>query len=302
MANRHSASSTWAPLLVTVFRWLWLACPASNVGTWMQTSAPNGCYPRRPRRPRRHSGLAGPDRRHAPDVMFGIVGGVLADTLDGRRLLIAVQRGLVVAGSAARGPHHRWSYDTGAVAHVYVRDRHRFGRGQPRLPVPRAELVPRDQIPAAAQARLIEAGRGVASSKPIVWNTRWSGLPPRLTGPSPNEFYAAPTDTDGCGAGQRFVRAPGDGSSVGKMSRAVYSLSPGSKWCATRARGSLAHVGRLVRLPTRTVRGTGGDPPLMHVYGTLIDHANSAPSIRALTRTFLERTTGFEPATLTLAR
>ena len=53
--------------------------------------------------------------------MFGIVGGALADTLDGRRLLIAVQRGLVVAGSAARGPHHRWSYDTGAVAHVYGR-------------------------------------------------------------------------------------------------------------------------------------------------------------------------------------
>jgi MFS family permease len=32
-----------------------------------------------------------------PNVMFGIVGGVLADTLDRRRLLIAVQAGLVVA-------------------------------------------------------------------------------------------------------------------------------------------------------------------------------------------------------------
>jgi MFS family permease len=32
-----------------------------------------------------------------PDVLFGIVGGVLADTLDRRRLLIAVQVGLVVA-------------------------------------------------------------------------------------------------------------------------------------------------------------------------------------------------------------
>ena len=34
-----------------------------------------------------------------PDVLFGIVGGVLADTLDRRRLLIAVQVGLVVATS-----------------------------------------------------------------------------------------------------------------------------------------------------------------------------------------------------------
>jgi MFS family permease len=34
-----------------------------------------------------------------PDVLFGIVGGVLADTLDRRRLLIAVQTGLVVGTS-----------------------------------------------------------------------------------------------------------------------------------------------------------------------------------------------------------
>ena len=71
------------------------------------------------------------------------------------------------------------------------------------------------------------------------------------------------------------------------MSRAVYSLSPGSKWCATRARGSLAHVGRLVRLPTRTVRGTGGDPPLMHVYGTLIDHTEQRPVNQGADQDFL---------------
>jgi MFS family permease len=35
-----------------------------------------------------------------PDVMFGIVGGVLADTLDRRRLLIAVQGALAIAGAA----------------------------------------------------------------------------------------------------------------------------------------------------------------------------------------------------------
>jgi MFS family permease len=35
-----------------------------------------------------------------PDALFAIVGGVLADTLDRRRLLMAVQGGLVVATSA----------------------------------------------------------------------------------------------------------------------------------------------------------------------------------------------------------
>jgi len=37
MAERQTTSSTWAPLRITVFRWLWLASLVSNVGAWMQT-------------------------------------------------------------------------------------------------------------------------------------------------------------------------------------------------------------------------------------------------------------------------
>ena len=36
-AARPPSSSPWAPLRITVFRWLWLASLVSNVGTWMQT-------------------------------------------------------------------------------------------------------------------------------------------------------------------------------------------------------------------------------------------------------------------------
>src|ERR1700694_152442 len=98
MANRHPASSTWAPLRVTVFRWLWLASLASNVGTWMQTVGAQWLLVHAA-----HAAILvslGPTADMLPDVMFGIVGGVLADTLDRRRLLIAVQGSLVVAGSA----------------------------------------------------------------------------------------------------------------------------------------------------------------------------------------------------------
>jgi hypothetical protein len=37
MAGPGSASSAWAPLRIGLFRTLWLASLASNVGTWMQT-------------------------------------------------------------------------------------------------------------------------------------------------------------------------------------------------------------------------------------------------------------------------
>ena len=98
MAERHATSSTWAPLRITVFRWLWLASLVSNLGTWMQTVGAQWFLV--------HAAHAAilvslvQTAEMLPVVMFGIVGGVLADTLDRRRLLMAVQGSLVVATSA----------------------------------------------------------------------------------------------------------------------------------------------------------------------------------------------------------
>lgn len=86
-----------------------------------------------------------------PDVMFGIVGGVLADTLDRRRLLIAVQGGLAVAGAALAALTIAGQISPALLLmFTFV-----IGSGsvlvnpayQSLLP----ELVPRDQIPAAVQ-------------------------------------------------------------------------------------------------------------------------------------------------------
>src|ERR1700721_572042 len=86
-----------------------------------------------------------------PDVLFGIVGGVLADTLDRRRLLIAVQAALVVATAilAALTIAGRMSPAL-LLLFTFV-----IGSGSVMvLPAYQSlvpDLVPRPDIPAAAQ-------------------------------------------------------------------------------------------------------------------------------------------------------
>jgi MFS family permease len=86
-----------------------------------------------------------------PDVLFGIVGGVLADTLDRRRLLVAVQAGMVVATSLLAALTIAGDM-TPALLLIFT---FVIGCGSV-LVIPAyqslvPELVPRDQIPAAAQ-------------------------------------------------------------------------------------------------------------------------------------------------------
>jgi MFS family permease len=94
-AEGRTTPSTWAPLRTKVFRWLWLASMVSNVGSWMQGVGAQWFLVHAAHAAILVSLVQTADM--LPDVLFGIVGGVLADTLDRRRLLIAVQAGLVVA-------------------------------------------------------------------------------------------------------------------------------------------------------------------------------------------------------------
>jgi MFS family permease len=94
----RSASSPWAPFRVKIFRWLWLASLASNIGTWMQTVGAQWLLVHGANAAILVSLVQTADM--LPDVLFGIVGGVLADTLDRRRLIIAVQVSLAAAGAA----------------------------------------------------------------------------------------------------------------------------------------------------------------------------------------------------------
>src|SRR5579864_8066777 len=85
------------PLRIGVFRAMYLAVLVSNIGTWMQTVGAQWLLV---------------DQVNAavlvplvqvmdtlPDVLLSVVGGVLADTFDRRRLMIVVQAFLVVVGA-----------------------------------------------------------------------------------------------------------------------------------------------------------------------------------------------------------
>jgi len=96
MSASTSAASTWAPLRIGVFRALWLAVLVSNVATWMQTVGAQWLLVNQPHASILVALVQTAD--YLPDMLFGIVGGVLADTLDRRRLMMAVQAFLFVAG------------------------------------------------------------------------------------------------------------------------------------------------------------------------------------------------------------
>jgi MFS family permease len=89
--------SPWAPLRVGAFRALWVASFVSFTGTWFQTVGAQWLLLDEPNA----SVLVAlvQTATTAPVVLLGLVGGVLADTLDRRRLLIAVQVGVAAVGA-----------------------------------------------------------------------------------------------------------------------------------------------------------------------------------------------------------
>lgn len=98
MSATSTTVSTWAPLRIGVFRALWLAVLVSNVATWMQTVGAQWLLVSQPHAPILVALVQTAD--YLPDVAFGLVGGVLADTFDRRRLLMAIQGFLVITGAA----------------------------------------------------------------------------------------------------------------------------------------------------------------------------------------------------------
>jgi MFS family permease len=98
MSVSSETQSTWAPLRNGVFRALWLAVLVSNVASWMQTVGAQWLLVSQPHASILVALVQTAD--YLPDTMFGLVGGVLADTFDRRRLMIAVQVFMTIAGAA----------------------------------------------------------------------------------------------------------------------------------------------------------------------------------------------------------
>jgi MFS family permease len=98
MGTGAKSSSTWAPLRIGVFRAMWIAVLVSNIGTWMQTVGAQWLLVHLPHAAILVALVQAAD--NVPDVLFGLVGGALADVFDRRRLLIAVQVSMACIGAA----------------------------------------------------------------------------------------------------------------------------------------------------------------------------------------------------------
>jgi MFS family permease len=147
-APTAKAPSAWAPLRVGAYRALWIALLISNIGTWMQTvgaqwlllDAPNAVT------------LVALVQTASmlPILILALPAGVLADTLDRRRLLIGVQvfqvavsvilASLTIAGQMGPALLLTLTFTLGAGAALML------PAWQALIP----DLVPRQDLPAAS--------------------------------------------------------------------------------------------------------------------------------------------------------
>ena len=126
-------ASTWSPLRIGVFRAIWLAVLVSNIGLWMQTVGAQWLLVDQP-----HASVLVALVQTAdmlPDVIFGVVGGVLADMFDRRRLLMAVQTFMAVTAVALTAVDVCGSDATGPAADLHVCARLRLGHLPARVSV-----------------------------------------------------------------------------------------------------------------------------------------------------------------------
>ncbi len=142
------AGSTWAPLRSPIYRALWVAQLVSNLGTWMQTVGAQWMLVSDPR-----AAVLVPLVQTAttlPVMLLALPSGVLADLVDRRRLLIATQAAMA-AGVGVLASLTRAGLSTPAVLLTLL---FLIGCGQaltgPAWQAIQPELVPREQIPAAA--------------------------------------------------------------------------------------------------------------------------------------------------------
>ncbi|GAA1144549.1 MFS transporter [Nocardioides aquiterrae] len=88
-ATAGAPPTTWAPLRIAVFRWLWIGALVSNIGTWMQTVGAQWLLVHEPNAATLVSLVQ--TAQALPVLLLAMPAGVLADSFDRRWLLIGVQ-------------------------------------------------------------------------------------------------------------------------------------------------------------------------------------------------------------------
>src|SRR5438046_7764348 len=94
----HAVSGAWIPLQTALFRSLWIATIVSNVGTWMQDVGSGWLMTSLSSSPFMVALVEAADS--IPMMLLAMPAGALADIVDRRRLLIAVQAYLLIVAGA----------------------------------------------------------------------------------------------------------------------------------------------------------------------------------------------------------
>ncbi len=140
--------SAWAPLRVPEYRRLWLAQVVSNLGTWMQTVGAQWVVLSASGSPALVALVQ--TASTLPVVLLAAPAGVLADVLDRRRVLVAVQSSMVVVAGVLAALTFAGDVDP-VVVLIFT---FLLGAGAafvyPAWQAIQPELVPRAQIPQAA--------------------------------------------------------------------------------------------------------------------------------------------------------
>src|SRR5947207_4913377 len=98
MSNDQSPhASTWSPLRHLLFRALWLASVASNIGTWMQNVGAAWLMTSLAPSPTMVALVQA--ATSLPVFLVGLPAGAIADLVDRRRLLLATQGWMLAAAS-----------------------------------------------------------------------------------------------------------------------------------------------------------------------------------------------------------
>ena len=142
-----AAASPWAPLHNPLFRWLWIATVASNVGTWLQNVGASWMM----------TSLTTSTVLVAlvqaatslPSFLLALPAGALADVVDRRRLLLVTQAWMTVA-AAALGvlTLAGWITPWSLLAFTFLLGLGAAANG-PAWQAITPELVPRPELPAA---------------------------------------------------------------------------------------------------------------------------------------------------------
>jgi predicted MFS family arabinose efflux permease len=160
-----AAMSTWAPLRIGVFRGLFIAALTSNIGTWMQTVGAQWFLVERHASPTVIALVQ--TASLTPTLMLALFAGALADRVDRRRLLIAVQAYAAVATAALTALAVAGVLDAVSLLVLMFAIGCAAALTTPAWQAIQPELVPREQLRSAASLDGVAVDAARAIGPPI---------------------------------------------------------------------------------------------------------------------------------------